>query len=124
MDTMTENGDWLIKHNPQIAKLVTERVEKHQESFDELVTKVEVRFNRLQNALLKSQQFETIVDEFNDTINSLRVKLDSADELNALFEPLTKLKADHEVGVVDFSCLLFGFHTSFVSTLMGLLHCE
>ena len=107
LEAILENGDWLIKNNQQneiVREAVIEKVEKDQESYDNLTTKVDVRYNRLQNALLKSQEFETTFGEFNTTLSDLHHRLENAGELTVQFEQLSILKGEHEVRYSYFHC--------------------
>ena len=97
---MTENGKWLEENNPQDSSLkdaVDATLEKDQDQHDGFATKVDIRYQRLQRALLKSQEFEKTFADFGDSIEELDKRLSDEEPLTCLFEPLKKLKEQHEV---------------------------
>ena len=102
LQSIRENGDGLTKANPQDKNLKTsidDKIEKNQDIHDKFSTKVEIRYNRLQNALLKSQEFQTTFTDFNNTLDDIKSRLDKQEPLDVRYEPLKNVKEEHEVSL-------------------------
>ena len=100
LETIKEDGDWLIRHNSQDATLkdvVNEIVDKDEDKYDKFVTKVEIRRDRLLKALSKCQEFHTNFNDFTTSLDDLEKKIQAEEPLTVRFEPLKKQKEEHEV---------------------------
>lgn len=97
--------------------MIIEKVELIERTFDNFVSKIDTRNNRLRKALLKTQGFETTFAEFLETVDNLQKRLDEERPLDARFDELKAIKQEHEVG----SSLLFdSFLCSFVFNNLNL----
>ena len=102
LQNIRENGDWLTKVNPQDKNLRTsidDKSEKNQDVHDKFSTKVEIRYNRLQNAVLKSQEFQTTFTDFNNSLDDIKSRLGQQEPLDVRYDPLKNLKEEHEVSL-------------------------
>lgn len=102
LQNIRENGDWLTKANPQDKNLRTsidDKSEKNQDVHDKFSTKVEIRYNRLQNALLKSKEFQTTFTDFNNTLDDIKSRLGQQEPLDVRYDPLKNIKEEHEVSL-------------------------
>ena len=100
MEEQQEAGNLLTENQPKDAALkdaVEEITEKNQDEQDGFETKVDIRYQRLQRALMKSQEFEKTFADFGDSLSDLDKRLDEEDPLTCQFEPLKKIKDQHEV---------------------------
>lgn len=100
MDDSKTDGDWLLQNNrqdPTLKEAVEEKVEKNQDAHDSFATDVDIRYQRLQKALLKSQEFEKTFADFSGSLEELDGKLSEEEPLTVDFEDLKKLKEQHEV---------------------------
>lgn len=100
LEDQQEAGNLLTENQPQDAALkdtVEEVAEKNQDEQDGFATKVDIRYQRLQRALMKSQEFEKTFADFKDSLSDLDKRLDEEDPLTCQFEPLKKIKDQHEV---------------------------
>ena len=105
MEDQQEAGNSLTANQPQDAALkdaVEEVTEKNQDEQDGFSTKVDIRYQRLQRALMKSQEFEKTFADFKDSLSDLDKRLDEEDPLTCQFEPLKKIKDLHEVSLEYF----------------------
>uniref|UniRef100_A0A7M5V1J7 Uncharacterized protein n=1 Tax=Clytia hemisphaerica TaxID=252671 RepID=A0A7M5V1J7_9CNID len=99
LEEQKENGDWLDENSPQDSALhddVDEKVEKNQDQNDGFATKVDIRYQRLQRALMKSQEFEKTFADFAESLDDLDQRLDNQEPLTCSYEPLKKIKEQHE----------------------------
>ena len=118
LEDQQEAGNSLTENQPQDAALkdtVEEVAEKNQDEQDGFATKVDIRYQRLQRALMKSQEFEKTFADFGDSLKDLDKRLDEEDPLTCQFEPLKKIKDQHEVSdfcasnifISDYNYVLF-----------------
>ena len=100
MNSIKETGEWLVKHNRHDTTLksqISEKVDGTQTTYDNFTTKVEIRYNRLQNALLKSQEFQATFDDFLNALGALGTRLKKEEPLDSRFQPLKTQLEEHEV---------------------------
>ena len=124
LEDQQEAGNSLTENQPQDAALkdtVEEVVEKNQDEQDGFATKVDIRYQRLQRALMKSQEFEKTFADFGDSLKELDKRLDEEDPLTCQFEPLKKIKDQHEVSDFCYSNIFISdynvFFVCFLSSL-------
>lgn len=108
MDDAKTNGDWLVKNNrqdPTLKEDVEDKLEKNQDKHDDFATKVDIRYQRLQKALLKSQEFEKSLADFSGSLCELNEKLSEEEPLTVDFDQLKRLKEQHQVRILLWFCI-------------------
>ena len=65
--------------------------------FDDLSASVDIRHHRLQNALLRSQEFQTTFDDFMHALTELERRLGDEQPLVARFQEISAQQQEHEV---------------------------
>lgn len=102
LDDAKTNGDWLVQNNrqdPTLKEDVEDKLEKTEDKHDDFATKVDIRYQRLQKALLKSQEFEKAVNDFTGNLGELEEKVKEEEPLTVDFDQLKRLKEQHEVWI-------------------------
>ncbi len=100
VEEVSKTGDWIIKNtrkDPRVKPAVVEKTEFIEGIYSDFISKVETRYNKLQRALLKTQEFEVTLNEFFDALGDLEKRLDDERPLDARFEELKEIKQDYEV---------------------------
>ena len=121
-----ETAEWIGKnntHDPKVKQAVKEKVDAVERTYNNFSTKVDIRLNRLQSALLKGQEFQTTFDDFIANLDDLETRLDSERPLDARLDELKEIKQEHEVSHVrslHLECTIF-FKTKQRSLLSDLI---
>lgn len=114
LEEQKEIGEALRESNPQdpaLTDVIDEKVKKNEDEADAFATKVDIRYQRLQRALMKSQEFEKTFSDFADSLDDLDKRLDEEEPLTCQYEPLKKIKEQHEVcSLSSFSHFMFIFY--------------
>ena len=90
------------RKDPKVKPAVVEKVEQVEGTYANFIAKIDIRHSRLQRALLKTQEFDTTLKEFIDSLGDLEKRLDEERPLDARIEELTEIQQEHEVIFVIF----------------------
>ena len=99
LDTVTKVGDWLMddnKDNPQFIGNVKNKLSKVGQPLDEMLTILSERKTRLQEALLRAQEFRLNVKNVTTELDQLDKKLDKQKPVSVDWKTLRKQDEEHK----------------------------
>lgn len=100
IDTMVEIKNYIAKNiedDPATVAEVQEKLEQVQQPFDQLHSKVINRQGRLQNVVIRGQDYQLSLEEALAKLSEMETMLDEQEPVSAIYVVAAQQKLDHEV---------------------------